>query len=101
MSRKLVTKGDVLARVNKSYSTIWQWMIDGIFPRSREVGGESMWFEDEIDAWIESRPIRPLKGEKGAGLSPKVYAVPNPRNRGGAAGKKKRARSRGEARVEA
>jgi hypothetical protein len=40
-------------------------MRNGTFPRSRVVGGRSMWRSDEIDAWLAALPIRPLKGDGG------------------------------------
>jgi predicted DNA-binding transcriptional regulator AlpA len=46
-----------------SYPTLWQWMRDGRFPRSRIVGGKSMWLSTEIDAWLAGLPVRPLKGD--------------------------------------
>jgi hypothetical protein len=36
---------------------------DGKFPRSRIVGGKSMWRSDEIKAWLDGLPLRPLKGD--------------------------------------
>ena len=38
-------------------------MRDGKFPRSRDLNGKSVWFEDEVDDWINKRPVRPLKGD--------------------------------------
>jgi predicted DNA-binding transcriptional regulator AlpA len=46
-----------------SYPTVWRWMIENKFPRSRQVGGKSVWVESEIDAWIASRPLVRLKGD--------------------------------------
>jgi predicted DNA-binding transcriptional regulator AlpA len=53
---RLVYKLEVLDRVGKTYPTIWQWMREGKFPLSREVGGQVAWIEAEIDKWIEDRP---------------------------------------------
>jgi len=39
-------------------------MRAGTFPRSRIVGGRSMWRSDEIDAWMAALPIRRLKGDE-------------------------------------
>jgi predicted DNA-binding transcriptional regulator AlpA len=41
-------------------------MRDGKFPRSRVVGGKSMWLSTEIDAWIAGLPVRQLKGDDAA-----------------------------------
>jgi hypothetical protein len=38
-------------------------MRAGKFPRSRVVGGRSMWRSDEIDVWLTGLPIRRLKGD--------------------------------------
>ena len=62
---RIVSKLEVLDRVGASYPTIWQWMREGKFPRSRELGGKSCWLESEIEDWILSRPVRPLKGDPG------------------------------------
>jgi predicted DNA-binding transcriptional regulator AlpA len=34
-----------------------------MFPRARVVGGKSMWLSSEIDEWLASLPVRPLKGD--------------------------------------
>jgi predicted DNA-binding transcriptional regulator AlpA len=60
---RLMTKAEVLAVAGVSYPTIWQWMRHGKFPRSRIVGGQSMWRSDEIDQWLAGLPLRPLKGD--------------------------------------
>jgi predicted DNA-binding transcriptional regulator AlpA len=51
---RLLTKKQVLARVAVSYPCIWKWMLDGRFPRSREIGGKAVWIEAEINAWINA-----------------------------------------------
>ena len=38
-------------------------MRAGTFPRSRVVGGKSMWLSTEVDAWMSALPLRPLKGD--------------------------------------
>jgi prophage regulatory protein len=59
----LIPKRAVLKRVGLSYPTVWRMMRDGKFPRSRVAGGQSMWFESEIDAWLADLPLRELKGD--------------------------------------
>ena len=58
---RFINKKQMLARVGASYSSIWQWMREGKFPRSRELGGKAAWLESEIEAWIVNRPVRRLK----------------------------------------
>ena len=61
---RLISKPEVLDRVGVTYPTIWTWMRNGKFPRSRELGGgKAAWVESEVDAWIKNRPIIPLKGD--------------------------------------
>jgi predicted DNA-binding transcriptional regulator AlpA len=38
-------------------------MRAGTFPRSRVVGGKSMWLLREIEEWMASLPVRRLKGD--------------------------------------
>jgi predicted DNA-binding transcriptional regulator AlpA len=60
---RLLKKSEVLAIVGVTYPSLWAWMRAGNFPRSRIVGGRSMWRSDEIDAWLAGLPVRPLKGD--------------------------------------
>lgn len=58
---QLLTKQEVVALVGLTYPSIWLMMREGRFPRSRVVGGKSMWVSTEIDAWVDALPVRPLK----------------------------------------
>ena len=58
-----ISKAEVLDRVPISYPQLWMLMRAGAFPRSRQVGGRSLWLEHEIDAWLAALPVRPLKGD--------------------------------------
>ena len=60
---RFIDKKEVLRRVPWSYPTIWQKMRLGKFPRSRDLDGKSFWIEAEVEEWINSTPIRPLKGD--------------------------------------
>ena len=51
-SVRLLTKAEVMAVANASFPSIWQWMRDGKFPRSRIVNGRSMWLSTEIEQWL-------------------------------------------------
>ena len=61
---RLVSRDEVLVRTGMSYPTLWAWMREGKFPRSRDVGGRAMWLASEIEAWIVNRPLRKLKGDR-------------------------------------
>ena len=61
---RFISKREVLDRVGASYPSIWQWMREGKFPRSRELGGRAVWVETEIESFIVNRPVRRLKGDK-------------------------------------
>jgi predicted DNA-binding transcriptional regulator AlpA len=60
---RLLGKSEVMTITGLSYPTLWAWMRAGKFPRSRIVGGKSMWLSTEIDAWLAGLPVRPLKGD--------------------------------------
>jgi predicted DNA-binding transcriptional regulator AlpA len=70
--RQLLSKAEVLKRVGVSYPTLWNWMRQGKFPRSRvlgELGSKTarvVWFEDEIELWIAGLPLQTLKGDEAA-----------------------------------
>ena len=59
----LLDRHQVCALANASYPTIWSRMRAGTFPRSRVVGGKSMWLLREIEEWMASLPVRRLKGD--------------------------------------
>ena len=61
-SVRLLDKGEITAIANVTFPTIWAWMRDS-FPRSRIVGGKSMWLSSEVEAWLADLPVRPLKGD--------------------------------------
>jgi predicted DNA-binding transcriptional regulator AlpA len=60
---RLISKPEVLDRVGVSYPTLWSWMREGKFPRSRQLGGKAAWIEAEIEEWINALPVRRLKGD--------------------------------------
>jgi predicted DNA-binding transcriptional regulator AlpA len=60
---RLLDKAQVCAIANASYPTLWSWMRDGRFPRSRVVGGRSMWLSTEVEQWMQRLPVRVLKGD--------------------------------------
>lgn len=62
-AQRLLSRREMLAKVPVSYPTVWKWMREGTFPRSRDIGGKVAWIEHEIDDWIAARPIVPLKGD--------------------------------------
>jgi predicted DNA-binding transcriptional regulator AlpA len=67
---RLMSKHEVVDVVGLSFPTIWAWMRDGKFPRSREVGGKTFWLASEIEQWIIDRPVRRLKGDPPDAKSP-------------------------------
>lgn len=57
MSAKLLKKNAVLEICALSHSTLYRWMSKGDFPLPLSLGERAVaWKEDEIMAWIESRP---------------------------------------------
>jgi predicted DNA-binding transcriptional regulator AlpA len=60
---RMIDKRQLLERVPISYATVWKWMQNGRFPRSRNLGGKTGWIECEVDNWINARPLAPIKGD--------------------------------------
>jgi prophage regulatory protein len=60
---RLLSKAEVLVVAGCTFPTVWKMMRQGKFPRSRVVGGKSMWLSTEIDAWLADLPVRALKGD--------------------------------------
>jgi predicted DNA-binding transcriptional regulator AlpA len=61
---RLLSKPEVMAIANVSFVTLWAWMRTGKFPRSRIVGGKSMWLSTDVERWLAGLPLRPLKGDQ-------------------------------------
>jgi prophage regulatory protein len=56
---RLLRRSEVEAKVGHGRSWIYAAMQTGEFPRAVSIGPRSVaWYEDEIDAWIASRPRR-------------------------------------------
>jgi predicted DNA-binding transcriptional regulator AlpA len=59
----LLSKEQMLAIVPLGYPHIWKLMSEERFPRSRAIGGRSVWIKAEIYEWISRLPVRRLKGD--------------------------------------
>ena len=60
---RLLNKAEVCAIAGATFPSVWSWMRQGRFPRSRIVGGKSMWLSTEVEQWLAALPIRKLKGD--------------------------------------
>ena len=69
MSRRVIRLGSVQAKVSASRSTIYRWESDPTagFPQRVQLGTNSVgWYEDEIEAWLASRPRASAAPKKAA-----------------------------------
>ena len=82
---RLMSKHEVCDVVGASFPTIWQWMRDGKFPRSRKLGGKTCWLASAVENWIINRPVKRIKGD------PEVEKKPS---RGGRPSRKMKPRLR-------
>ena len=54
---KILRRAEVIERVGLSYSTIFNMIKAGTFPKPRRVGKHAIgWLESEITAWIRNLP---------------------------------------------
>jgi predicted DNA-binding transcriptional regulator AlpA len=58
---RLMNKAEVCAVAGCTFPSLWVWMREGSFPRSRIVHGKSMWLSSEIEEWLANLPVRQLK----------------------------------------
>jgi predicted DNA-binding transcriptional regulator AlpA len=79
---RLISKAEVLRRIGVTFPTIWKWMREDKFPRSRNLGGRAAWIESEVTRWIINCPVVKLKGEDGAPPLTAGFAThPHPRQK--------------------
>jgi prophage regulatory protein len=58
MQDRYMRAPELSRKTGLSLSTIWRLEQDGVFPRRRALGPNSVgWLESEIDGWLISRPI--------------------------------------------
>ena len=82
---RLLSQAEVCAKLGIDPSTLWSWYKSGHFPAPIVLGpGDGIrttirWREDEVDAWIESRP-RGWGATGGDG--PEIYSRNRPAGRG-------------------
>ena len=61
---RLLTRKQLLEIVPFSYTTIWELMRRGAFPKALRIGAQKVaWRDDEVRAWIDCRPRQQLKGD--------------------------------------
>lgn len=65
--RRLLSRRQMLERVPLSYPSIWKRIIAGTFPRGKNLDGGNGrkigWYEDEIEAWMNSLPDQVFKSD--------------------------------------
>jgi predicted DNA-binding transcriptional regulator AlpA len=62
---RMMTKVEVMKAANvKSYTTIWTWIREGIFPPPRQFSGTIRWIESEVYEALANGPQRFPKGSK-------------------------------------
>jgi predicted DNA-binding transcriptional regulator AlpA len=55
---RLIDRHEVLRRVPATWDIVYRLMKANAFPAARVIGGKSVWLENEIEAWVVSRPMR-------------------------------------------
>lgn len=60
---KWITKDELVDKTHLSYTTLWKLTRAGDFPRGKQVGRQLLWREDDVDAWLESRPDQIVGGD--------------------------------------
>ena len=61
---RLLTRAQVLEIVPLAYTTLWQMMRRGDFPRAVKITANRVaWSEKSVREWVEARPRQVLKGD--------------------------------------
>jgi predicted DNA-binding transcriptional regulator AlpA len=60
---RLIDRAQLLELVPLSYPMIWGKMRRGEFPRALKIDNRTLWYVDEIRAWLEKQPRQKLKGD--------------------------------------
>ena len=58
---RLLDKREVMDIVGRSYTTIWEWIVAGKFPKARMAGKKLVWLSTDIEAWIANLPPQQVK----------------------------------------
>lgn len=54
---KVIHYGEMKRLIGVSRTTLWRWERKGLFPARIKLGPNSVaWAEDEVAAWLASRP---------------------------------------------
>jgi predicted DNA-binding transcriptional regulator AlpA len=64
---RYIFKAEVIKLVGFTHPTLWRWMREDppAFPMSFDIGGKTAWRQDEVEAWLASRPRSNLKKREG------------------------------------
>jgi prophage regulatory protein len=65
MSKRLLRRPRVEAKVGLKRTAIYELMKCGQFPKCIKIGRSSFWISSEIDSWIEQR----IQQDRGQGAS--------------------------------
>ena len=59
MATAMLRAPEIIKRTGLCRVTLWRKIRDGTFPAPMELGPNAVgWPEDEVEAWLESRPRR-------------------------------------------
>ena len=62
---RLLTKKQLRDLIPLAYSSIWELMRRGEFPKALRIGRQRVaWREEEVREWIDSRPRQELKASE-------------------------------------
>ena len=56
MTKKVIRRGEVEARIGLACSTIYAMMADGKFPRPVKIGRRAVgWIEEDVNNWLSNK----------------------------------------------
>jgi predicted DNA-binding transcriptional regulator AlpA len=60
---RLLSLAEVCQLLGVSRVTVWTWQMQGRFPRSRNLNGQTRWFAHEVEQFLSRLPTTRLKSD--------------------------------------
>src|SRR5262249_24718207 len=78
MSKKFLRFRDLKSRgIVSNWQTLRRWIRDQGFPEGVKLGPNTRaWPEDDVNAWLDGRPVAPSQPKAGSTIEPKSKADP-------------------------
>src|SRR5262245_58581913 len=60
---RLLSASEVAELLGISRVSLWQWTVDGKFPKARDLNGHPVWRSNEVQQFLDRLPLRRTKAD--------------------------------------